>query len=542
MTISPEGSTPEAPVGTRPHRAAWPLRPLPVHPFLLAAYLILFLFAENLSEVTLGEVLPPLGRALIAVATALLLAGVLLRDLRRGAIVASGLVVGWYGYGHVADLVAPWGLSRDVILAGWAIFLVLALVAAILLSGRWIGRLTSAFDVLGGVLVVLAALRIFRFGSAGAGASIGPTATPRAGTGAGAAGGRDIYYLILDRYGSQPALDDLGAGEDGLPDWLAAQGFHVARNAHANYGRTVLSVAATLNMAPLDDIAASMGPGSNDPAPVDRLIQSHALGRFLDTQGYRYVHLGSWFAPTRLVGFADENAMSGQPTDFEAMLTKTTFGPTLDDLRGEFKPPTHHVLHRTTALFQFRELERIRQEPGPKLVIAHVLLPHEPYVFDRYGDYPTPEEQAARPEPEAYREQTLYLNDRVMDLVSELLSAPEASRPIIVIQGDEGPWPARYTADKKRFDWTTATTAELETKYGILAAMYLPGEAPAGAPGPYDTMSSWNTWRIVLRRYFGTDHELLPDRSYTSRGWDYPYDLTDVTHLLPAPYGQVAEA
>ena len=51
-------------------------------------------------------------------------------------------------------------------------------------------------------------------------------------------------------------------------------------------------------------------------------------------------------------------------------------------------------------------------------------------------------------------------------------------------------------------------------------------------------MSSWNTFRVILGRYFGADLPLLPDRTFTSGAWKRPYDLTDVTDRLPPPYGQ----
>jgi len=42
----------------------------------------------------------------------MLVAGLLLRDLRRGALIASSMVIVWFTYGHVEDLVAPMGVSR----------------------------------------------------------------------------------------------------------------------------------------------------------------------------------------------------------------------------------------------------------------------------------------------------------------------------------------------------------------------------------------------------------------------------------------------
>ena len=53
-------------MSTKP--AGWPFRPLPVHTLLFAAYPILFLYAQNTSEVVVRDVVPPLGRAVLAAA------------------------------------------------------------------------------------------------------------------------------------------------------------------------------------------------------------------------------------------------------------------------------------------------------------------------------------------------------------------------------------------------------------------------------------------------------------------------------------------
>ena len=80
------------------------------------AYAVLFLFAENLSEVRIEEVIGPLGHALTVAAGLLLGAGLILRDLRRGALLATAVVAFWFGFGHLARLLGP-GVSRDVQLA-----------------------------------------------------------------------------------------------------------------------------------------------------------------------------------------------------------------------------------------------------------------------------------------------------------------------------------------------------------------------------------------------------------------------------------------
>jgi len=141
------------------------------------------------------------------------------------------------------------------------------------------------------------------------------------------------------------------------------------------------------------------------------------------------------------------------------------------------------------------------------------------------------ETDAATTNQEGYAQQLAYLQARINGLVDRLLARPEADRPIIVLQADEGPYPLAYARDTIGYDWATATSDELEIKFGILDAMYLPG---TGSPDLPPAMSSVNTFRLIFDRYFGAGLPLLPDRSFTSAGKFRPYDLTDVTDRLPS--------
>jgi hypothetical protein len=508
-------------------RVGWPVWPLPVHTLLLAAYPILYLYAGNTSEVLLRDVVPPLGRAVLAAAAIGMFAAIVLRDLRRGAIVGSAVILAWSAYGHIASLLQPSNVSRDVQLAGWGIFLLLALLAAAFLRRRWIWRLTVGLNLAAVVLVGLTLVQILPYELS----AVTGAAAPRS-SGTPHAGDRDIYYLVFDDYGGETSLSDQIGWHNDLPDWLSQQGFYVPAQSHANYVRTTLSLAAVMNMTSLDSIAARMGRNSGDLGPVHDLLEAPQAGRYLQARGYRYVQIGSWFGPTKTSKIADENPTLETENNFEGILDETTFGPTLDQLRNVQTVPLQDQIHRDSALFQFRELSRVEAEPGPKFVYADILIPHEPEVFKPNGDYPSAEERAHRSAAVAALEQLEYTNGQIRRIVSDLLSGPEATRPIVVIQSDEGPYPARYEADKNNFDWGKATPEELEIKYGILNAMYLPGPAPAGAPAPYPTISGWNTFQLIFDRYFGATFPMLPDRSYTSGSYLRPYDLTDITARL----------
>ena len=113
----------------RPHVAAARRRPAAVHPVLFAAYAVLFLWSQNLGEADPADAVVPL---LVLVGAALgltLVFRLIFRDRRRGAIVASPIIVALAMYGHAANLVRPLGIPGAAQQLGWALLVVLALIA-----------------------------------------------------------------------------------------------------------------------------------------------------------------------------------------------------------------------------------------------------------------------------------------------------------------------------------------------------------------------------------------------------------------------------
>lgn len=518
---------------------------LPIHPLLFGAYAVLFLYSQNMAEVDLDDVLPMLGRVVLLVVIAVLVAALAFQDAAIAAILVSAGVIAFFGYGHLARLLAPWQVDANAQQAAWMAFIGLCFLFAVL-AGRHRRTATSVLNTVGMALVLVTLVQIVPRDWTRLAQAAGPDARQASITGAARGPVRDIYYLVFDRYGSDNALK-VGYGIDNdLPEWLAEKGFHVAPLSHANYLRTSLSLAGTLNMDYWNELEQQVGRYDRDYGPLHRLLQDHAVGRFLKEQRYRYTHLGSWFEPTRTIRIADDNRLWGSEPEFETALLEITALPVLEDaVVGNTEIKGFDLKHRENALFQFRELARLRDEPGPKFVMAHILLPHDPYIFDAQGGYvPKPVRETGdiqRRDPKRFFEPQLrYTNSRIRELVEPLLALPEAERPIIVIQADEGPYPPRYFDPE--LDWAEASVAELEMKFGILNAMYLPGSEAAGGSAAgespvHPTISPVNTFRLIFSEYFGADLPLLPDRTYISRNKAYPYALTDITDTLPTLHG-----
>jgi Sulfatase len=494
---------------------------VPAHPLLFAAYAVLFLYAENLSEVLLVDAGAPLVRAVIGAAAALAVLGIVYRSAERGAIVATALVVAFFAYGHVASVVADATPNDALLLAGWG--LVIGVAAVYAARARSVAPLTRGLNLVAVVLVGLVGLTIVPYEVARAGRQPVTRAGPVT-TGSAVTSAPDVYFLVFDRYGSADAIERrFGLTGTDLYGWLASRGFQVPADSRAAYRATDFSLASTLNMQYLDDLTEDVGRDSGDRTPAAEMIAQHEVGRFLKEQGYRYYHIGSWFDPTASIPIADENLGFGTTSEFESVLRDTTILPALDRVRGVTTPETtFRDRHREGTLFAFRQLHRLATAPGPKFVFAHILLPHDPYVFRADGSLITEAESRRGDERDLYAGQVAFANANIKSVVDELLAGPDDSDPIVIVQGDEGPLLCRNV------DCPEVSAEYAAIRFGVLSAMYLPG---VDEPLP-STFTSVNTFRTVFREYFGADLPNLPDHSYTWPDNDHIYDFREVTDLL----------
>ncbi len=131
------------------------------------------------------------------------------------------------------------------------------------------------------------------------------------------------------------------------------------------------------------------------PKPVETAI-SRPMGWFLDRLGWAY--------PT-----VDRRGFH--------MLTKRQFSVFLDDVEGP--------------------------EALGRISVLHLLMPHAPFAFDREGDAVNTSAPVWEPEtyPERYREQTMFMDRLVGELISKLKREGIYDESVIVLTGDHGPRP-----------------------------------------------------------------------------------------------------
>jgi hypothetical protein len=515
--------------------------PRPVHPLLFATFPVLLLYSSNLGQrIGLADVMTHLVALVGSAAVLAVLASVAMGDGRRGALLVTLWLALFFGYGHLWNLVKVVGGAglEAWLLVAWAALAVGAVWLAAT-AGRWLPTATRGLNAATATLVVLNLIALAAASAGGGSQNLRVPGEPLTLRSRGIR--PDIYYIVVDRYGAAETLRER-FGFDNTPfiEALEDRGFHVPPDSMANYPKTAHSLGASLNMSYLGFLTEVAGRGSDDWNPVYDLLSGFRVSRALQAAGYRYVHIGSRWDPTRVDASSDVNEVSSGMSEFAQVLYGTTLLGPLARYTGvldESLDPRER--ERKRILFQFERLAAARDLPGPTFVFAHLLLPHEPYLFEPDGGEVTEEEEHARTFRQNFIGQVRYANRRLLGLFDRLLDAPSGDRPVILLQADEGPHPRGYLADEVHYDWTRASDADLEGKLRILNAYYLPGISDPAAsrpapslptPGaPYPTISPVNSFRMVFNAYFDARLPLLPDRSYVFVDEEHLYDFVDVT-------------
>ncbi|MEX1072275.1 MAG: hypothetical protein WED86_01125 [Chloroflexota bacterium] len=508
---------------------------LPLHPLMAAAYPVAFLYAQNVHEaIAPFELLVPLGLSLGLTVGALALFRALTRSWPTAALISTLLVTLFFTYGLAWDwlgslLAGPW-----VLLVAWIVLAIIGVVIAWRMSGV-ARRLTVPLNAVGAFLLGINLLIIASFAlnlrpavaNAGPGLTMSPAPAP--GTHL-----PDIYWVILDRYGSANVLDKY-FDYDNSPflDELRARGFYIAEHATANYLKTALSMDSSRNMDYLDFAALREEASADDhwgPLYAD-LSAPFQVEHYLGSAGYRFIHLGTYWGPTKQHPSADINYVYDKLTsEFLDVLGRATLLRAFEGL-GPEAPYDWRRNRWNQTRYELASLNRASTLSGPKFVLAHFALPHDPYVFHEDGSFVSAEDEAERARIVNYVDQTRFANAQMLAWLDSLLDGPEDERPIVIIQADEGPFPVRYARNERGFDWTTAIPEELEHKFGILSAFYVPGKSPEEA-GLYDSITPVNQFRAIFHAYFGLDLPLLPDRNWIFVDQAHLYTEVDVTEKV----------
>ena len=525
--------TEERPVGvTRIRRWLGGAASLPLHSLLLAAYPVLFLFTVNIADQLGTDPLwRPLAMAVCGAALVLLVLARLVGDWHRAGLLTTVMVIGFFGYGHAWNVAAETLETQWPLIGAWALAVMIGLVLAWRARPSYLGTATSALNLVALLLVTVNLVTMVRTYQA-FGAETPTDALTELELDPGDGELPNVYYVILDRYAGATALRDrYDFDNEPFLTALEERGFAVAREAHANYIKTPLSLVSSLNMEFLDaEALRAEAESGRDREPIHRILGERlVVPGALKELGYEYIQIGNWWTPTATNVDADRTFVYEGQDEFSSALSQTTILRAFSEPHTAPDDPWDWAVMRENNMYALDRLDETTEVPGPKYVFAHLVTTHPPYVHNADGSFTGRGQVAELGQVESYTRQLTFANSRMLGFVDRVLRDDPGA--IVVLAADEGPFPERYRDDEWGFDWEDATDAELEEKFGILFAMRVPG-ADLEAEGFHDSITPVNTFRIIFNARFGTDLELLPDRTWAHENLYNFYDMFEITDRL----------
>lgn len=462
------------------------------------------------------------------------------RDLKKAAVENSFLILLFFSYGHVVNLINGFNFKifrfdifqEDVIFYIW---IVIALLGSFLIlqSTKNFSSVTVLLNVIALLLIVSPLITIVNSRLITNKGDLSQNiVTKEFDEGLKKAGDPklkpDIYYIILDRYAHNEVLQSaFGFDNSVFTKDLENKGFYLAQESVANYPKTFQSLASSLNMSYLDFLTGQYKE-SKDWTVAYPYMYDYKVWRFLKNQGYEFIHFGDWWGPTKVNKFADRNINyygTGITNEFANKLLETTF------IYPFIKPEgTWYDRVRAGHLYTFDQLRKISKEGGPKFIFAHIILPHEPYVFGKNCESKNETiKLGSKKAKEAYINQLICTNKKITSFVDDVIENSDP-KPIIILQSDEGPFTEEFKGGVGgNIDWKKLSPRALKDHMKILNAYFLPGSTKNIL---YPSITPVNSFRVIFNEYFKTNLKLLPDKSYIIPDMDHPYVFINITDKL----------
>lgn len=505
-------------------------KPFVLHPFLLALYPVIYLYAANAGEARPGQLWFPSG-ILLGLAGLLFLIGLtLFREAQRAGVLTSALLVAFCFYGQVSR---PLG---QVHLLGMTPFrhrllvpvLGCGLVALVITLYRrrtsWAG-VTSALNGIASLLVGLAIVQVLWAGFSSPARDLGASIAQPIQVRSQVADRPDIYVIIADEYARTDLFrETFGVDDSAFLEDLRSLGFVVARNSVTNYSRTTPSLASFLNV----DYLPGLRPDDPLEPPRDpewaSLIRQNRVMRFVRDQGYRTnSYVSSWTATQGIVDLDAEIDSTPHFNEFTGLLIRGSFISFLQDVMGlaNLDPESSH---RDRVLNILDDLETRPGDPHqPTFTFAHVPAPHEPFVLNPDGSlieraekerlgfknsfFYSPPEAQERMYRAFYPGQAQFVAGRLVEIARSILNRP-GPKPIILIASDHGSW----------LSWVRLPHAQRHEPSAPVVRERFPNMVALHMPGVHqedlDNLSLVNVLRLVLSRGLQAELPRLPDRCF----------------------------
>ena len=509
------------------------------NPLIFGIYPVLFLYATNISEYREKVIIIPLFLAILFSLVIFLLFTSITRRLPLAAIISSYTIIAFFSYSRLKQVIKFDGILLLV-------FIVLLVLICFLIKKyqSHLRKVNQILTIVSLILIVIPIFNILTFELKTGRLVRGVISRDLDISGDNDNGNRpDIYYFIFDRYGGEKTMNLYRFDNSNFYNFLRKKGFYIAEKSTSNYPKTFLSLGSSLNLEYINFLTEEThGGATSDESYVTPLVKNSKVIKFLKGKGYKYIHVGSGWDPTRFNENADVNyVLKGIDFPFadeftDGFLQTTIAAPILSKL---FTDPTSvsklpkNNDQRSRITYEFNSINNAVAVDGPKFIFMHVLIPHDPYVFDNDCTPISESVTDKRTVTENYLNQLQCGNQKIESMLDVILKNSKQT-PVIIFQADEGPFPLIYKIPGNT-PWKNASDNSLNEKFPILNAYLLPG-IDLKKSGIYPSITPVNSFRMIFNNYFDTKLPFLPDINYIFNDDKAYYIFTDVTSRVSTDY------
>lgn len=445
-------------------------------PLLIWVFPVFFLYAKNVKEMQLSEIMKPCFVFIICCVILLLLGRLFFKSWEVAGLfsLVNGLFLVNFSLilsttQKVVPFVRYWHL------------LFLVLVFSYLLCRIFCDKKSLVNDILLIAAIVFGALIIFNFITAV------PTIITKVNVSLQSrndieakeheviAGKRNIYYLLCDEYASFAQLEkDFGYDNSDFKSKLQNLGFNISENSYNDVSATAVVMA---NIMQLDYIATY----ESTSVELQELTQNGLVYEILAENGYRLRGIGKteWLGIEGTVEVG-KGATTADGTDaLQIALNQSFLGALIKQ---------NYLENASKIVNSFEKLNNLDIVPNEStFTLFYVAAPHHPYYLKADGSMNSTEKWAnddSGKNNDAYIGMVEYVNRNIYTAVERIIENDPSS--IIILCSDHGCRFGTVSEDMKR---------------RILNTIYYCGDVI----DEFDGMSGVNTLRYVFNREFGLE-------------------------------------
>lgn len=316
-------------------------------------------------------------------------------------------------------------------------------------------------------------------------------------------GAPDVYFIVLDAYSRADVLSaQLNFDNTEFLKYLKDRGFNVPSRARSNYDTTYASLSSVFAM----DYVLEPGPVERtDMATVRGLLRGGGPAvDIFKAAGYEFIYIESPWSASACGPSVDVCYPYWTVAETAKWLGEfTVFAPLID--AGSWS------VSADRALSQFDALRDLAEGPAhsPRLVYAHVGIPHPPFVLDaqceRWNNPNSDEWHMERVSSGPYLKQLECANRQLRELIATIdRSDPET---VIWVTGDHG-GPLQGRRALPSGEWSQEDIPE---STAILSAYRLPAACEDPTNGDFELV---NGFRILINCLFDQNLSLMAGRHF----------------------------